>query len=56
MTDKTKAAQILTALDNGRVPITWAAKDEPVLIETIANTLRKIDREEWEGSYLNEAT
>ena len=45
MTDKAKAARILAALDNSSVPITWAAIDEPRLIETITAELRRMDRE-----------
>ena len=45
MTDNMKATRILAALDNSSVPITWAAIDEPRLIETIATELRQMDRE-----------
>jgi len=45
MTDNMKATRILAALDNSSVPITWAAIDEPRLIETIATELRRMDRE-----------
>ena len=39
------AARILSAIDHGRVPVDWAAIDEPELIQEIARELIRIDRE-----------
>ena len=39
------AARILSAIDRGRVPVDWAAIDEPELIQEIARELIRIDRE-----------
>lgn len=41
-----QATRILRAIDNSRVPISWAAMDEPELVRTIANELVKIARSE----------
>ena len=40
-----KAERILSAIDRGRVPVDWAAIDEPELIQEIAQELIRIDRE-----------
>lgn len=39
------ARRILEALDYSRVPINWAAIDEPELIRVISQELIRIDRE-----------
>ena len=39
------AERILHAIDRGRVPVDWAAIDEPELIQEIAQELIRIDRE-----------
>ena len=39
------ATRILSAIDRGRVPVDWAAIDEPELIQEIAQELIQIDRE-----------
>lgn len=39
------AERILYAIDHGRVPVDWAAIDEPELIKEIARELIRIDRE-----------
>lgn len=39
------ARRILEALDGSRVPINWAAIDEPELIRVISQELIRIDRE-----------
>lgn len=39
------ARRILEALDCSRVPINWAAIDEPELIRVISQELIRIDRE-----------
>ena len=39
------ARKILTAIDDSKVPVDWAAIDEDELIEIIAQTLVDIDRE-----------
>lgn len=46
LTDAEKAARILAALDNSKVPISWHCIDEPELIKAISQELRKIDKEE----------
>lgn len=43
------ARRILEALDCSRVPINWAAIDEPELIRVISQELIRIDRE-WTGN------
>ncbi len=40
------AERILYAIDHGRVPVDWAAIDEPELIQEIAQELIRIDRDE----------
>ena len=40
------ARRILEALDRSRVPINWAAIDEPELIRVISQELIRIDRDE----------
>ena len=39
------ARKILTAIDDSKVPVDWAAIDEDELIEIIAQTLVDIDKE-----------
>lgn len=39
------ATRILSAIDRGRVPVDWAAIDEPELIQEITQELIRIDRE-----------
>lgn len=46
MSNMEKAKRILTALDNGKVPISWHCIDEPDLLEIINAELNRIEREE----------
>ena len=39
------AKRILSAIDRSRVPVSWAAIDEPELIRVISQELIRIDRE-----------
>ena len=39
------AKRILSAIDRSRVPVNWAAIDEPELIRVISQELIRIDRE-----------